>query len=45
MGIPEDPSGASMKCGKTSCICCLWIYETSYIEEEDISIDGGMNCL
>ena len=45
MGIPEDPSGASMKCGKTSCICCLWIYETSYIEEDNISIDGGMNCL
>ena len=44
MGIPEDPCGASMKCGKKSCICCLWIHETSYIEDEGISIDGGMDC-
>ena len=45
MGIPEDQSGASLKCGKTSCVCCLWIHETSYIEEEGIKIDCGTNGL
>ena len=45
MGIPEDPSGASMKCGRRSCECCLWMHETSYIDDDGVSIDGGINCL
>ena len=26
-------------------VCCLWIHETSYIEEEGIKIDCGTNGL
>ena len=45
-GEYEDPLGASIKCGKRGCECCLRILETSYHfgEDGDYQIFGGLNC-
>ena len=42
MGDQEEPMGASLKCGKKACECCLWIHETSYIlKHERLEPDSG----
>ena len=44
MGDTEDPAGVSTKCGDKYCTCCLYLKQTSYIGEEEFSIDGYMDC-
>ena len=43
-GDTEDPAGVSTKCGDKSCTCCLYLKQTSYIGDEEFSIDGYMDC-
>ena len=45
MGDFEDPCGASMKCNKKRCECCLWIDQSSYHgDNEEYPIYGRMDC-
>ena len=44
MGDTMDPAGASTKCGHKKCTCCLYLEQTSYIGDQEIPINGLMDC-
>lgn len=40
----DDPAGASLRCGRRKCECCLWIEEKSYFGDLEYSIQGKIDC-